>query len=92
MAGGPHIERTSELTETHMPSHAAPDSLSAVDVRFADTPASYLTDWRNRYTGTARAVVLPGNTAEVAAVARHCASQRLPVVPQGVHPVLVGGA
>ena len=91
MTGGPHIERTSELTETHMPSHAAPDSLSAVDVRFADTPASYLTDWRNRYTGTARAVVLPGNTAEVAAVARHCASQRIPVVPQGGNTGLVGG-
>jgi FAD/FMN-containing dehydrogenase len=74
-----------------MPSQAAPDSLSAVDVRFADSPASFLTDWRKRYTGAARAVVLPGNADEVAAVARHCASQRIPLVPQGGNTGLVGG-
>ena len=35
--------------------------------------APFLTDWRGRFTGRARAVVLPANTEQVAAVVRACA-------------------
>lgn len=54
--------------------------------------APYLTDWRGRYTGRARAVVLPADTAEVAAVVRACAAAGCPVVPQGGNTGLCGGA
>ena len=54
--------------------------------------APYLTDWRGRYTGTARAVVLPADTAQVAAVLRACAEASCPVVPQGGNTGLCGGA
>ena len=45
--------------------------------------APYLTDWRGRYTGRARAVVLPADTAQVAAVMRACAGAGCPVVREG---------
>src|SRR5258705_6772891 len=54
--------------------------------------APYLTDWRGRYHGQARAVVRPGTTAEVAAVVRCCAENGVPVVPQGGNTGLCGGA
>lgn len=54
--------------------------------------APYLTDWRRRTTGRAQAVVLPSNTAEVAAIVALCAEQRVPIVPQGGNTGLVGGA
>ncbi len=54
--------------------------------------APYLTDWRGRFTGRARAVVRPGSTAEVAAVVRLCAELRVPVVPQGGRTGLVLGS
>jgi FAD/FMN-containing dehydrogenase len=54
--------------------------------------APYLTDWRDRYHGRARAVVRPGSTAEVAAVARVCAEHGVPIVPQGGNTSLCGGA
>ena len=54
--------------------------------------APFLTDWRGRYTGRARAVVLPADTAEVAAVMRACAGAGCPVVPQGGNTGLCGGA
>ena len=54
--------------------------------------APFLTDWRGRYTGSARAVVLPADTAEVAAVMRACAGVGCPVVPQGGNTGLCGGA
>ena len=54
--------------------------------------APYLTDWRGRYTGRAQAVVLPGCTEEVAAVVRLCASQSIPMVPQGGNTGHCGGA
>ena len=53
--------------------------------------ASYLTDWRKRYTGRAQAVVRPATTAEVAAVVRLCVQARAPIVPQGGNTGLVGG-
>jgi FAD/FMN-containing dehydrogenase len=64
---------------------------SNVITAVADT-APYLTDWRERYHGHARAVVRPGSTAEVAAVARVCAEHGVPMVPQGGNTGLCGGA
>lgn len=54
--------------------------------------ASYLTDWRRRYTGKALAVVKPGSTEDVAAVVRLCNEFRVPVVPQGGNTGLVLGS
>ena len=54
--------------------------------------APYLTDWRGRYTGAARALVKPADTAEVAAVVRLCADLGIPLVPQGGNTGLCGGA
>jgi FAD/FMN-containing dehydrogenase len=54
--------------------------------------APYLTDWRERYSGHALAVVRPGSTGEVAAVVRACASAGVPIVPQGGNTGLCGGA
>jgi len=54
--------------------------------------APFLTDWRGRFTGRARAVVLPGSAAEVAAVVAACGAARVPVVPQGGRTGLVLGS
>jgi len=54
--------------------------------------APFLTDWRGRYTGTAQAVVFPGDTAEVSAVVRTCVDSGVPIVPQGGNTGLCGGA
>ena len=54
--------------------------------------APYLTDWRGRYHGQARAVVRPGSPAEVAAVVRICTESGVAVVPQGGNTGLCGGA
>lgn len=56
-----------------------------------DAQAS-LTDWRDRYSGQALAVVRPGSTEEVAAIVRLCALHRIPIVPQGGNTGLCGGA
>ncbi len=57
----------------------------------ADLRATYETDWTRRFTGTARCVVRPANTAEVAAVLRACNDAGAAVVPQGGNTGLVGG-
>jgi FAD/FMN-containing dehydrogenase len=54
--------------------------------------APFLTDWRGRFTGSARAVVLPADTAQVAAIVRLCAGYRVPIVPQGGRTGLVLGS
>ncbi|MGC8507926.1 MAG: FAD-binding oxidoreductase [Thiomonas sp.] len=54
--------------------------------------APYLTDWRKRYLGQALAVVLPGDTAQVAEVVQLCALHGVRIVPQGGNTGLVGGA
>ncbi|MEY3553890.1 MAG: hypothetical protein RL735_2238, partial [Pseudomonadota bacterium] len=54
--------------------------------------APYLTDWRNMATGAAQCAVRPGSTAEVAAIMKLCAAQKVPVVTQGGNTSLVGGA
>jgi FAD/FMN-containing dehydrogenase len=53
--------------------------------------APYETDWTRRFTGTARCVVRPADTGEVAAVVRACGEAGVPVVVQGGNTGLVGG-
>jgi FAD/FMN-containing dehydrogenase len=52
----------------------------------------YVVDWTGRFRGTARAVVRPGTTGEVAAIVRCCRDNAIGVVPQGGNTGLVGGA
>ncbi|MBS1145094.1 MAG: linked oxidase, C-terminal:FAD linked oxidase, N-terminal [Proteobacteria bacterium] len=54
--------------------------------------APFVTDWRGRYRGTARCVVRPGNTAEVAAVVKICVESGVAIVPQGGNTSLCGAA
>ncbi|MEU6087651.1 FAD-binding oxidoreductase [Streptomyces sp. NPDC047085] len=54
--------------------------------------ASYETDFTGRYTGRARLVVRPADTAQVAEVLRLCHRAAAPVVPQGGNTGLVGGS
>ena len=57
-----------------------------------DLRAPYETDWTRRFTGRARAVVRPADTAQVAAVVRACAEHQVPLVTQGGNTGLVGGS
>ena len=57
-----------------------------------DELASCLLDWRERYRGAARALVLPGSTAEVANVVSICRELGVPIVPQGGNTSLCGAA
>jgi FAD/FMN-containing dehydrogenase len=57
-----------------------------------DLRAPYETDWTRRFTGTARCVVRPSSTPEVARVVRACAEARVPMVVQGGNTGLVGGS
>lgn len=54
--------------------------------------APFMADWRGRYSGRGLAVVLPRDTAQVAAVVAACAGARVPVVPQGGRTGLVMGS
>jgi FAD/FMN-containing dehydrogenase len=54
--------------------------------------APALRDWRGRFTGAARALVLPVDTAQASAVLALCHARRIPVVPQGGNTGLAGGA
>ena len=54
--------------------------------------APYLTDWRQRFTGKALAVVLPGSTKEVAQIVKACAQANISIVPQGGNTSFCGGA
>jgi len=58
----------------------------------ADVRAGYETDWTGRFHGTARCVVRPAGTDEVAGVLRVCSAAAAPVVPQGGNTGLVGGS
>lgn len=53
--------------------------------------ASYLAEPRDLFRGTARCIVRPGSTAEVAAVLKACNEAGVAVVPQGGNTGLVGG-
>lgn len=52
----------------------------------------WLTDWRGRVHGQARAILAPKSTAEVAAVVTLAAKHRVPLVPQGGNTGMVAGA
>jgi FAD/FMN-containing dehydrogenase len=54
--------------------------------------ASYFTDWRRQFSGSALGVARPANTAEVSAVVRLCAEAGVAVVPQGGNTGLCGGS
>jgi FAD/FMN-containing dehydrogenase len=54
--------------------------------------APYLTDWRGRFTGQARAVLRPADTLQVARLVQACAEFRVPLVPQGGNTGLVLGS
>jgi FAD/FMN-containing dehydrogenase len=54
--------------------------------------APYLSDWRGRFTGRARAVLRPLDAAQVAGLVRLCAAHRVPLVPQGGRTGLVIGS
>ena len=54
--------------------------------------APFLTDWRDRFTGKALAVLRPATVEQVAGVLRACAQWQVPVVPQGGNTGLVLGS
>lgn len=56
-----------------------------------DLLAPHELDWTGRWRGRARAVVRPGDTAEVAGVLAVCGAHGVAVVPQGGNTGLVGG-
>jgi len=56
-----------------------------------DLKSAYETDWTRRFTGTARCVVRPADTAEVAAVVAACTAAQTPIVVQGGNTGLVNG-
>ena len=51
----------------------------------------YLTEWRNRYPGKARAVLRPKSTKEVSLLLKLFHQKNIPVTPQGGNTGLVGG-
>ena len=57
-----------------------------------DLMAPWLTDWRGRFTGRARAMASPASTAEVAGLLQLCAAHGVPIVPQGGNSSMSGGA
>ena len=54
--------------------------------------APFLTDWRDRFTGVALAVLRPGSVEQVSAIMRACSQWAIPVVPQGGNTGLVLGS
>ena len=58
----------------------------------AERIAPHLIDQRDKYHGKASILLRPANTAEVSAVVRLCAEQRLAIVPQGGNTSMVGGS
>jgi FAD/FMN-containing dehydrogenase len=57
-----------------------------------DLKSSYERDYSGRYAASARLVVRPGDTSEVAAVVAACAAQHAAIVPQGGNTGLVGAS
>ncbi|NLC34906.1 MAG: FAD-binding oxidoreductase [Alcaligenaceae bacterium] len=76
------MERLEELARLLGPQHV----LTGQDA------ASYVVDWRERYSGQALAVVKPGSVQELAAVVKWCVAHQVPMVPQGGNTGLCGGA
>ena len=68
------------------------DAIGASYVLTDAAMATYLTDWRGRFTGRAQAVLRPANTDQIAALIKLCQQYRIPVVPQGGNTGLVLGS
>ena len=64
-----------------------PDGWSQDPARLAPK----LVEWRDRWSGATPLLVLPRNTAEVAAIIGVCAETGTPVMPQGGNTGLVAG-
>jgi len=58
----------------------------------AELMEPWLTDWRGRYTGAARALASPADAQELAALVRLCTQHGVPIVPQGGNSGMSGGA
>ena len=82
----------SALDPTWIPSQLALILGADAVVTDEDLQERYLVDWIGSLRGTASAVVKPADTAGVAACVRWCAEHGIPIVPQGGHTGLVGGA
>jgi len=54
--------------------------------------APWLTDWRGRYHGAAKAILSPATTDEAAFIVAQAALHGVPLVPQGGNTGMVGGA
>lgn len=52
----------------------------------------WLSDWRGRFHGKARAVLSPSSTEEVAQIVKLAGAHQVPLVPQGGNTSMVGGA
>src|SRR6187551_2320148 len=52
----------------------------------------WLSDWRGRVRGHARAILAPKSTDEVVEIVRLAAEHRVPLVPQGGNTGMVAGA
>lgn len=57
----------------------------------ADVLAPRLVDWRDKFRGAASLLLLPRDTAAVAAIVRAAVAHGVPLVPQGGNTGLVGG-
>ena len=58
----------------------------------AERMQSYLSDWRNAYSGKAAVVVRPASTQEVSQVVHLCREAGVALVPQGGNTGLCGGS
>ena len=58
----------------------------------AEDTAPFTLDWRKRWQGRAWAVVQPDSVEDVAKVVRWCATQGVPIVPQGGNTGMSGGS
>ncbi|MEL7297974.1 MAG: FAD-binding oxidoreductase [Pseudomonadota bacterium] len=68
------------------------DSLAADAWLTGEAMQPFLTEWRGDYESNALAVALPTTTADVVAVVRACAREKIGIVPQGGNTGLCGGA
>ena len=62
---------------------------------YLDQPADvepFLTDFRGLYRGVTPLVALPDSTAQVSALVRLCAAERIGIVPHGGNTSYCGGA
>jgi FAD/FMN-containing dehydrogenase len=60
--------------------------------REPEAMAPWLSDWRARYHGRASALLSPSSAADVQAIVKRCAAERVALVPQGGNTSMVGGA